>query len=360
MPLSPDILTGLSRRLADHAGLELPGWVVEARAQARIAALGVAPADYLALVGTPRGEAELHELIELVRVGETRLFRHLPQIEALATLVPPRVRGKRAIKVWSAGCATGEEPTTLAVVLARLLPGCEVSILATDVSADALEIAEAGRYPAAAIDHVPPAWRDAFVVDGGGLRALPELAACVRYERHNLLDDAFERGFDLVWCRNVLIYFAAAARRRVVDRFVGALAPGGLLFVGYSETLRDVGELEALGTGAYARATGAPPRRTPVSGVPITIAPMPTPIPPVVTERRIVLTADSDVPETTRELGAILGAKRRLTVEVGDGAPDELGPVLRRARAAGLALAIVATSPDAKKWVRRHKLEDAP
>jgi hypothetical protein len=125
VPIAPDILAGVARRLADHAGLEPPAWVVEARASARIAALGCLPEDYLALIESGRGANELSELIEAVRVGESRLFRHRPQIETLVDVVAPalRARGRRPIKVWSAGCAAGEEPYTLAVVLARELPG---------------------------------------------------------------------------------------------------------------------------------------------------------------------------------------------------------------------------------------------
>ncbi|MCB9574835.1 MAG: protein-glutamate O-methyltransferase CheR [Kofleriaceae bacterium] len=286
MTLPADIVAGLSRRLAAHAGLELPAWVVASRAQARIAALGATPAAYLELVSAPRGAAELGVLVEAVRVGETRLFRHLPQVAALVDVVAPalRARGRRPVKVWSAGCATGEEPYTLAVVLARLLPQHAVTILATDVSAGALEVATAATYPAAALEHVPEAWRDGFEVDDEVVRVRPEARRLVRFERKNLADDDQPRGFDLVWCRNVLIYFEAEARRRVVDRLVAALDPGGFLFVGYSESLRDVADLEPRragdatvyvrrAPGAVAPATVAGARRTPAAGIAVAATP---------------------------------------------------------------------------------------
>src|SRR5690348_7927016 len=107
MALSADLVAAIARRLAEHAGLELPAWVVDARASARIAALGCAPDDYVALIGSRSGAGELAALLEAVRVGETRLFRHLAQIDVLTGVFAPamRARGRGSIRVWSAGCA---------------------------------------------------------------------------------------------------------------------------------------------------------------------------------------------------------------------------------------------------------------
>lgn len=248
MGLAPDAIVAIAGRLAERAGLALPAWVVDARATARIAALGCTADEYVALIDSARGAGELAELIEAVRVGESRLFRHRSQIDALAGVVAPalRAQGRRTIRAWSAGCAAGEEPYTLAIVLSRALPDCAISILATDVSADALARARTASYPSAAIQHVPERYRDAFVADGDRVHVAPELAALVRFERANLVDGPAPRGCDLVWCRNVLIYFTADARRRAIDRLVGATLPGGYLFVGYSESLRDIEALDAL------------------------------------------------------------------------------------------------------------------
>jgi chemotaxis protein methyltransferase CheR len=242
--LAPDIVAAVAERLAARAGLELPAWIVEARAQARIAARGCGAAEYAALLD--REARELDALIEAVRVGESRLFRHRPQIDALLEAVVPALRGRAAVRVWSAGCAAGEEPYTLAMVLARALPDADVAIFATDVSAEALAVAAAASYPRAVLAQVPEAYRACMIDDGDRVRIAPAIARLVRFERANLLDGATPRGCDLVWCRNVLIYFTPEARRRAIDRLVAATVPGGFVFIGYSETLRDVAELDGL------------------------------------------------------------------------------------------------------------------
>ncbi len=253
MGLARDILSGLEECLHDHAGFDLPRWVVEARALARMSALDLGASAYLELVNSPGGAEELRALVEAVRVGETSFFRHRPQVDALLEVVVPawRDRDHRSPRVWSAGCATGEEPYTLAMVLARALPrpACAPTILATDVSAEAIAVAERAIYPKIAAEDVPSPWRDALVAEGESVRIRPEIASLVRFRRQNLADADAPRGFDLVWCRNVLIYFGPEARKRVLDRLVGALQPGGFLFLGYSETLRDVGGLQAVRYG---------------------------------------------------------------------------------------------------------------
>jgi chemotaxis protein methyltransferase CheR len=428
--LTLEAIAAIAQRLAEHAGLELPAWIVDARASARILALGCTADEYLALLDersesrgrgpagfaggegvrprsiderseswegirdSGRGAGELAELVEAVRVGESRLFRHRPQVAALVDVVAPalRARGRRAIRVWSAGCAAGEEPYTLALVLSRALPGCAISIVATDVSGDAIAAAETASYPRSALHHVPPLYRDGFVVDGDAVRVAPEIAALVRFERANLLDGAAPRGCDLVWCRNVLIYFTPDARRRAVGRLVAATLVGGFVFVGYSESLRDVAELESLRAGDTVyyvrRDPDAAPRArlaTPVPGMPAVAMPvvaMPPSAPVVIDDDRtpppILLPRDPPPEDTlvlrghpaaarvTAELSARLAQPglRSLTVDL-DGADllgDELAPVLRRARAAaqtaGIALAVRATRPGVRRWLARHGLDE--
>lgn len=395
MARAGDIVTAVAKRLAEHAGLELPAWVVEARVTARLAALEIAPNAYVALINSTRGEHELDELIESVRVGESRLFRHRSQIAALIDGVVPalRARGRRSIRVWSAGCAAGQEPYTLAAVLGDT-PDISVAITATDVSADALEVAGRGEYPASAWADIPDQWRGAFELAGNVVRVRPEVKQLVKFERANLAEarSPTPRGCDIVWCRNVLIYFTPVARRQVIDRLVAATNPGGFVFVGYSESLRDVPELEAMRVGDsvyYVRRNDRPsvavprtmtPRgvlvvhgvtRTPPAGVPKLQLPQqdqpPVAVQPqaILTEDVLVLRGNPSVRVVTTELTARLAivGLQRLVIDL-DSAKlldDDLAPVFRRAfaaaRAAHVDLVVRATRPGVKRWLARHELD---
>ncbi|MDQ3295296.1 MAG: hypothetical protein M3619_01755 [Myxococcota bacterium] len=394
MAVASDIVVAIARRLAERAGLELPAWVVEARAATRMEALALPAADYVQLIESSRGGAELDELIEAVRVGETRLFRHRAQIAALVDVIAPALRAsrKRTIRVWSAGCAAGEEPYTLALVLARALPGVQLSIAATDVSADALAIAQIGAYRASALADVPEEYRDGFVSDGELIRLRPELAALVRFERANLVDGAAPRQCDLVWCRNVLIYFTPDARRRAIERLVAATVPGGYLFVGYSETLRDIAALDAMRSGEtvyYVRRDGtaeAPRRPTPP---PVARRPLPSTVPPPDAANPwrnvrdtpppmripatpppidvLALRGHPDARTLTAELTvrlAVAGLQKLvIDLDAAELLADDLAPVLRRARAASAAAHVVlelrATRTGTRRWLARHGLADS-
>jgi len=376
LALAPDILAGVARRLAEHAGLQLPAWVVEARTTARIAALALAPEAYLDLIESGRGQAELAILVEAVRVGESSLFRHKPQIAALLDLVVPVLRGrsKRSIRVWSAGCASGEEPYTLAIVLSHALPDHAIEIVATDMSAEAIEVAARAEYPREELEDVPFEWHDAFEIEGEVIRVRPALRRLVTFERANLLDAAAPRGCDMVWCRNVLIYFSPEGRRRALDRLLAATLPGGFVFVGYSESLRDIDELEAQRSGdavVYVRRDGPAERKTPVpellkrtpSSSPVIVVP---PAPLARAEDVLVLAGTPQASVLTTQLGERLaiGGLRRLVVDLdpADLLHDDLAPVLRRAcaaaRAAGIEIALQTTRPGARRWLSRHGLPE--
>ncbi len=398
MGLAPEMVAAIAHQLAAHAGLELPAWVVEARAAMRIAKLEIPAAEYVDLIASRRGQSELDELIETVRVGESRLFRHRSQIAALVEHVVPvwRGAGKRRVQVWSAGCAAGEEPYTLAAILSRELPRATISILATDVSADALELAATASYPANAWNDIPDDWREAFVLDGDRVRVAPEVAALVRFERANLASPLTSkiRNCDLVWCRNVLIYFTPTARKHAIERLVHATNPGGFVFVGYSESMRDVAELEPQRAGEavyYVRrregdgsraaihtpATGVPVAIPGVSTARIAVPPMPAgprssgPIAPAPTARppagvqRLELRGQPSVRDVTSELAAklaIAGLQRLIVDLDADLLDDDLAPVLRRARAAARAahveLELHATRTGSRRWLSRHDLDE--
>ncbi len=193
--------------------------------------------------------AERAALLDEVTVQETHFFRNPPQVAALRTHVLPELRREarqRRLRVWSAGCSTGEEPYTLAVLLHALVPpDWDVQVLGTDVSGRALATAATARYGPRAVQLVPQADRArAFhALPGGGYELRPEVRRLVELRHHNLVTEAppYRDGeVDLVLCRNVTIYFGRETTRALVERFARVLRPGGYLLLGSAETLWQV------------------------------------------------------------------------------------------------------------------------
>ena len=362
-----DVLAPL---LAARAGLDPPAWALEARVRERAAALGVSDDDYVARAAADT--AELDRLIELLRVGETRFFRHRAQLEALGERVLPQLRSP--VAAWSAGCASGEEAWTLAMLLAER--GLAFELWATDLSAAALARARAGRYAAARVEaDVPPALRARYFRRIGDDDVINDrLRAHVRFEAHNLLAATGGRELDLILCRNVLIYFDEARRAEALARLVRALKPGGWLCVGYSETLRDCAELTAEAHAVYRKQQATGDRRPATgdrkvaaarAGVPSAPTSKPASAPmsaatsaavPAAAVPRVVLRGDYvDGKRLAAELRAVVGDARAL-LDL-DGATflgDDAARVLRRALEAAPGLEVRATRPAIRRWLGRH------
>ncbi len=354
----------LAPLLASRAGLDPPGWALEARVRERAQALGVSEEDYVARVAVDA--SELDRLIELLRVGETRFFRHRAQLDALRERVLPALRSP--VAAWSAGCASGEEAWTLAMLLSER--GLAFEVWATDLSATALARARAGRYPGARVDaELPPALRARYFRHIGDDAVINDrLRPHVRFEAHNLLLATGGREFELILCRNVLIYFDEARRAEAVARLVRALAPGGWLLVGYSETLRDQGELTAEAHAVYRKqpaaaqprpSTAPLPRAAAEAGRPI--APAPTlayAAPSASAAPRVVLKGDYlDGKRLAAELRAVIDRGDAHALVDLDGATflgDEAARVLRRAVEAAPGLEVRATRPAIRRWLGRH------
>ncbi|HEX6807666.1 MAG TPA: protein-glutamate O-methyltransferase CheR [Gemmatimonadaceae bacterium] len=189
--------------------------------------------------------AELGALVDALTTNQTAFFREPAHFDFLTAKVLPAIaHGARPIRVWSAGCSTGEEPFTIAALMREHLPADRFAgarILATDVSSRALARARAATYGARAITAIPATLRRRTLdVSSSGDRFVvrEELRAIVRFARLNLIRDWPLRGpFDAIFCRNVMIYFDAGVRQRLVERLWHLLAPGGHLFVGHAESL---------------------------------------------------------------------------------------------------------------------------
>ena len=233
-------------------------------------------AAYLALVASPNGVVERQRLIDEVTIQETHFFRNPPQIRALRQHVLPElirraVATDRPVNIWSAGCSTGEEPYSVAMLIRELLPMAtreHIRVLGTDVSANALRIAEQARYGARAVQMAEPVdlarW---FTQAGENYVVRDDVRELVELRLHNLVTESppFEPGeVDLVLCRNVTIYFNRATTKELMGRFHTVLRNGGYLFLGHSETLwqmSDAFTLVPLGDAFVYRRDDQPDRR---------------------------------------------------------------------------------------------------
>lgn len=201
-------------------------------------ALGQSPQALIERLRSDDPKSELwQKLVESVTVGETYLFRHPEQLALLSQrLVPERlVKGQRSLRAWSAGCATGEEAYSLAMVLHKAAPGCEVSVLGTDISQQALAVAARGKYgPNSQREPIPSAVRSLLLYHSeGSVEVVPQVRAQVELRPVNLVDEeqlqTVPGGFDFIFCRNVLIYFTKAHSQRVLQALRDRLQPGGVL-----------------------------------------------------------------------------------------------------------------------------------
>ncbi len=198
-------------------------------------------------------------MLNCISTNETHFFREPKQFEFLENILLPQwkleadaEKRPRRIRAWSSACSTGQEPYSLAMIFAHHLPsGCgwEIDILATDISTQVLAQAKRGTYPIEKVREIPERFLKPFMLRGKGdqlgkIRVHRKIRSVVRFERLNLSLESYPvaRDFDLIFCRNVLIYFDAAGKAAVVNRLLDHLAPGGYLFVGHAESLSNLSD----------------------------------------------------------------------------------------------------------------------
>ncbi|MGP0097954.1 MAG: CheR family methyltransferase [Terriglobales bacterium] len=226
---------------------------------------------YYERVAAPEDQGERARMIDAITTNETRFFREPRQFEFLVQRVFPRWQldadhqsRPRRVRIWSAGCSSGEEPYTVAMLLARHLPvqaGWDVHIMATDISYRILEKAQKGVYPVARASEIPKDMLHSFMLRGvaerqGEMKVKVEIQQMVDFFRLNLdrESDFLEGPFDAIFCRNVLIYFDPASKRRVIANLFRRLVTNGLLFVGHAENLNSVSsQLRSLEPSIYTK-----------------------------------------------------------------------------------------------------------
>ncbi len=267
--------------VARHLGLQFDdakiGWLADVLRR-RMECSGVAAEPYLARLAAGPSRNELGALAQELTVGETYFFRNIDQFHALRECVlPERLRAqakRRGLRILSAGCASGEEAYTIAMTLRELLPdpSCELWIRAVDLNPAMIEKALRARYTTWALRETPPAMqRRWFRPEGRELALDDAIRFAVSFDERNLSEDDPELwmpgAYDVVFCRNVLMYFAAQNAQALVARITRSLAPGGYLFLGHAETLRGLSQAFHLrhshGTFYYQRKDGVTPAAQP-------------------------------------------------------------------------------------------------
>jgi chemotaxis protein methyltransferase CheR len=209
-------------------------------------------------------QTELSRFRDYLTINVSAFFRDPERWRYLRDVILAELRAERAaggmaapLRVWSAGCSIGPEPYSLAMLFDEMIPSPRHAILATDLDRGALAKARArGPYTADDVHNLTPAQRQRYLEPGGPPYTLrPSLSRHIEFREHNMLEDPFERGFDLIVCRNVVIYFTQDAKTVLYQRFQQALRPGGILFVGGTEVIprpNEVG-LESHGISFYRR-----------------------------------------------------------------------------------------------------------
>jgi chemotaxis protein methyltransferase CheR len=274
-PLNEGEFARFQSLIARESGIHLTSMkmaLLSARLSRRIRELGLRDFKSYHRYVTERGEEEIMQMLDCVCTNETRFFREPKQFEFLEKRYFPRRLqrsrdglGPNKLRVWSAACSTGEEPYSIAMSAAASLPGFQTQIIASDLSRRALAVAARGIWPVAKSEEIPSQLLKSFMLRGTGpedgkMRAGEEIRAMIEFRRINLSADSYplEGHFDLIFCRNALIYFDRNGRDAAVRRLLRLLAPGGLLLLGHSESLAGSSfDVRAIAPTIYMRAEDA-------------------------------------------------------------------------------------------------------
>ncbi|MGM0828139.1 MAG: CheR family methyltransferase [Bacillota bacterium] len=186
-----------------------------------------------------RDSEEMEEFLDRMTINVSEFYRNYKRWEVLENKILPRLlQENKSLKIWSAACSTGEEPYTIAMMLSEHMTLSGRTITATDIDKNAIQRARNGLYPERSLNEVPSVMRARYFTQEGTLFKLnEEIRRNVTFKQQNLLSDQFEGNYDLIVCRNVLIYFTEEAKNLLYKKFNASLRPGGVLFVGSTEQI---------------------------------------------------------------------------------------------------------------------------
>jgi chemotaxis protein methyltransferase CheR len=252
--IKPEEFRLLRDLVKDFCGICFPDdmqFVLERKLKERLQNLEIADfAEYYHYLRYhPDARTELERAVDVLTTNETYLFREEYQLRAFQQEVLPlfyeRGRKFKRLSIWSAGCSTGEEVYTLAILIreSRMFEGWDVRVIGNDISKRVLQVARRATYGSSSFRSMPQNYQEYFVESPEGRTVRADIRAMCNFAHLNLLDAARYSvigAVDAVFCRNVLIYFDTASRRKVIEGFYERLLPGGFLFLGHSESLLNV------------------------------------------------------------------------------------------------------------------------
>ncbi len=243
----PDAYEFFLQNLQRRKGLDLTGYKrpqMERRINSLMRSLQIC--DYNAYLDLMDKEQQhWRKFVDTLTINVSEFYRNPPQWEILQTkIIPDLLKQTRSLKLWCAGCSTGEEPYTLAMVLMMNFPKISFSITATDIDEEVLKKAASGMYNEKAVVNLPKSYLKYFTRQEANFTISDEIKRKVKFHRHNLLKERFDKNYDMILCRNVVIYFTEESKNYLYRNFHAALKPGGVLFTGSTEQIfqsREIG-----------------------------------------------------------------------------------------------------------------------
>jgi len=245
----------LSQYVTQAYGIQLPATkksMVESHLDKKVKSLGMSSYKELIdfIFSDESNEGELFHVLDLITTHKTDFFREASHFQFLTQQFLPRYQeenNRNKLNIWSAGCSTGEEPYTLLMALEeykKAHPELTYCLLASDISIRVIQIASQGEYDIEKMETVPPEMRQTYIqtdkTDPKRVRVKPQYRTKIQYKRINLMHDNYgliKNDLDIIFCRNVLIYFEKTTQEQVIRKFCNLLRPGGLLFLGHSESI---------------------------------------------------------------------------------------------------------------------------
>ena len=254
LTMDPESFTRLSTFVTREYGIKLPlskKSMLESRLNKKVKSLGLKSySEFLNHIFSDEGKSEdLLQVVDLITTNKTDFFREKHHFDFLTKeFLPTYANGNRSnLKIWSAGCSSGEEPYTLVMSLEeyrRRNPDLNYNVLASDISIRMIQTAFNGIYSLEKIAPVPMDLKSRFFLRSRSnpdlVRIKPEYRTKIQFKRINFMDESFglpKSDFDMIFCRNVLIYFNKMDQEQVINKFCSHLRPGGLLFLGHSESI---------------------------------------------------------------------------------------------------------------------------